>query len=605
MNLFVTGSIVGGSLDVPDTITANSFHVDTTGNTWWGNTVIGSAVAKVLNTGAATFTNITITGVQAGSSIDGQYLTAGSVTPTSANLALQGWTQTCAFTSTDSDTISWGAGIFTSSDGTAYNISAGNTGNMSARTYIYLNIAISTTAYQTTTTAATAIGSGKCLVAVAENGASVAEFQVYGGIGGIKLNVDDLAANSASTNEFVANTANIANAIITDAKIASLDVSKLTAGSITSKAITLAVAEGTGDSKLQAGKTDFTNTDSGFILGIDDSDSNKAKFYIGDNTYHLSWDGAILSVNDSVLSNQDIYGDGSDGDVTTAGNVSLTKDMYYNNLTVSAGDILNPSGYRIFVKNTLTVNGKLAREGNAGGNGTNSGGLNTPGTGGAALAAATLPGGIAGVTGGNGSGNYTNCAGQTSGANGSSQSICLGNNGVAGGGGGDGTSGGIGGTATPSVQGAGILSFLQLGREFVAGGINLFTVSPGCGAGGGGCNHIFGADPGPAGGGSGSSGGYVLISAKQIVIGAAGEISVKGGDGGDGGNGISAASSGAGGGAGGNGGVLAIVYGLLENNGAITSSGGVGGTGGNGTGGFNNGVNGNDGADGKLILLQR
>lgn len=78
-------------------------------------------------------------------------------------------------------------------------------------------------------------------------------------------------------------------------------VQYLTAGSITSKAITLAVADGTGDSKIQAGKTDFTNAESGFILGIDDSDSDKAKFYIGDSAQYINWDGTTLSLSgDSV-----------------------------------------------------------------------------------------------------------------------------------------------------------------------------------------------------------------------------------------------------------------------------------------------------------------
>ena len=50
------------SLNIPDTVTANSFHVDSEGNTWWGATTLGSAIAKVLKTGIATFTNIVITG---------------------------------------------------------------------------------------------------------------------------------------------------------------------------------------------------------------------------------------------------------------------------------------------------------------------------------------------------------------------------------------------------------------------------------------------------------------------------------------------------------------------------------------------------------------
>ena len=61
MKLYVgNGGIVGGKVDIPDTTSANSFHVDVDGNTWWGSTAIGTSVAKVLNTGAATFTGITI-----------------------------------------------------------------------------------------------------------------------------------------------------------------------------------------------------------------------------------------------------------------------------------------------------------------------------------------------------------------------------------------------------------------------------------------------------------------------------------------------------------------------------------------------------------------
>jgi hypothetical protein len=33
--------------------------------------------------------------------------------------------------------------------------------------------------------------------------------------------------------------------------------------------------------------------------------------------------------------------------------------MYYNNLTINPGIVLNPNGFRVFVKNTLTVNGTL------------------------------------------------------------------------------------------------------------------------------------------------------------------------------------------------------------------------------------------------------
>jgi hypothetical protein len=58
IDLYISGSIVGGSLDIPNTTDANSFHVDAQGNTWWGsNTAAGYllANASILNTGVATF----------------------------------------------------------------------------------------------------------------------------------------------------------------------------------------------------------------------------------------------------------------------------------------------------------------------------------------------------------------------------------------------------------------------------------------------------------------------------------------------------------------------------------------------------------------------
>jgi hypothetical protein len=69
------GSLVANSIAIPDTTTVNSFHVDTAGNAWWGATTLGGATtAKVLNTGAATFTSVVLSGLQPGSSIDGTYV---------------------------------------------------------------------------------------------------------------------------------------------------------------------------------------------------------------------------------------------------------------------------------------------------------------------------------------------------------------------------------------------------------------------------------------------------------------------------------------------------------------------------------------------------
>jgi hypothetical protein len=54
-----------------------------------------------------------------------------------------------------------------------------------------------------------------------------------------------------------------------------------------------------------------------------------------------------------------LFGNGEDGDVTISADTSLSEDMYYNNLTIDSGKTLNPNGWRVFVKNTLTLNGDL------------------------------------------------------------------------------------------------------------------------------------------------------------------------------------------------------------------------------------------------------
>ena len=51
------------SLDIPDTTTANSFHVDTAGNAWWGATTFAAAIASVSKLGAGIFSNITASNI--------------------------------------------------------------------------------------------------------------------------------------------------------------------------------------------------------------------------------------------------------------------------------------------------------------------------------------------------------------------------------------------------------------------------------------------------------------------------------------------------------------------------------------------------------------
>lgn len=59
------------------------------------------------------------------------------------------------------------------------------------------------------------------------------------------------------------------------------------------------------------------------------------------------------------IGNDSVYGTGSDGTVVIASNTSLSRDMYYNNLTINSNSHLNTNGFKVFVKNTLTVNGSI------------------------------------------------------------------------------------------------------------------------------------------------------------------------------------------------------------------------------------------------------
>src|SRR3990167_3874200 len=231
--LTVTGGLTVDSLDIPNTTTADSFHVDSEGNTWWGATTLGASV--VVDIGAL-------------------------------NVAARGWTQTSVFSSTDSETVAWAAGTFTSADGTAYSIGANNTGVMTVATYIYLDIAVSTTEYQTTATAATAVGAGKVLIAKAQNnsGGDQATFQVFGGIGGQMIDGEDIVARSITAGEIAANTIT-AN---------ELSTSLLYAGSI----------EVDVSGNMRSGQTDY-NTGDGWWLG---NHFGTPKFSIGSTTVAYS-----------------------------------------------------------------------------------------------------------------------------------------------------------------------------------------------------------------------------------------------------------------------------------------------------------------------------
>jgi len=307
------------------------------------------------------------------------------------------------------------------------------------------------------------------------------------------------------------------------------------------------------------------------------------------------------------------FGNGADGDVVISSNTSLTADMFYNNLTINNGIILNPNGFRVFVKDTLNCigTGKIACNGNNGGNGGNGNGNNggSAGSAGAVVySSGTLPVPLAGSNGG--VGVNRGGSGGSVGVNGANTAKGIGVNGTNGGNGGTSTQ--IGHTPGKAGGTAGIKTgtILDYPKTYTTA-INLFdkngtaiaqhTISAGSGGGGGGGGQE--ACDGGGGGGSGSTGGMVWIAAKNIINI---NIEAKGGNGGNGGNSYSDGgyyrAGVGGGGAGGSGGVIILIYSILTAS-SLSVAGGTKGS--YGTLGYNNGcVAAEDGNTGTIIQLQ-
>ena len=303
------------------------------------------------------------------------------------------------------------------------------------------------------------------------------------------------------------------------------------------------------------------------------------------------------------LSTGGIPSDGSDGDVTiSSGTTTLTKDMFYNNLTVNGTGILATAGFRVMVKGTLTVDGTSgAKIQHNGGNGGNASGA-TGGLAGAAAVAGTLPVGIAGVAGANGRGDLGGGAAGTVGVNGAyAITTTQGSTGGTGGAGASqpGGAGGAGGTNTGTITGIPRTIFPAFfGWETNGTALRAFGIANGAGSGGAGGGQ-GGATSG-GGGGSGASGGYVYVQAKIMSLTGAGCIRANGGNGGNGGNATSNAGGG-GGGAGGSGGVVILVYTQKTGTGTALASGGTKGT--YGTGYTNPVVLASDGVAGTVIEM--
>lgn len=263
-----------------------------------------------------------------------------------------------------------------------------------------------------------------------------------------------------------------------------------------------------------------------------------------------------------------VFGDGSDGDVTLgAGSTTMTRDMFYRNLTIPSGSTLT-GGSRVFVSGTLQIDagGSIDRSGVAAVGAT---------------AGTTAPAGANSVTAGTSGFNGLNTNGGAGAGGGASAYAST----SGAGGNGSGGTGGASASVTATASRGGLRNLLSMiGGYSLGTTLNQVIVGPSGGSGAG-----NGTQPG---GGAGAGGGTVVVVAKNLILN--GTIKSNGGAGGD------APNANTGGGGGGCGGMVLVTYHTISGTGVanITANGGTGGAG-NGTG-----TAGGNGGNGVVLTMQ-
>jgi hypothetical protein len=294
------------------------------------------------------------------------------------------------------------------------------------------------------------------------------------------------------------------------------------------------------------------------------------------------------------------FGDGSDGDVTISTQVTLARDMFYNNLTLGAGGRLFTRGLRVFVAGTLDVTAAQANyithnaTYNSAAFGSNAS-FATAGAAGGSNEEGPLQG-SSGTVGGTGvSSPIAGFAGGSI-ANTTNVFPVAAYSGGTGGAGTSGTGGaGAGGTQTSPTITFGARRAWVDWTPLAAGKLLTSAGGTGGGSGGGFSGGISGG-----GGGGGASPNGIAIYANVINRGSGtgtAFINMVGGAGGNGAAASGAAGAGhGGGGAGGQGGFIYIVYGTLTGTSKAGAIKTTGGTGGNGAATATGGAGGSSGA---------
>jgi len=303
---------------------------------------------------------------------------------------------------------------------------------------------------------------------------------------------------------------------------------------------------------------------------------------------------ASATAIDDKISDGFLFGDGSDGDATITGNISLERDMYYNSLTINSGFTLTTDCYRIYVKGKLDNNGTIKNDGANGGNATTGTGSTANSTN---PLGQTIPGGAGSGAGGDGGITTAGVQGFISAT--TSDGIYAQGTGGSGAAGGNGatTNGGAGKTSPNPVANFPLPRDFRCSWDF---GATFTPVAGKSGAGGGGGGGD-GTNQGGGGGSGGRAAGAIEIWCRELEN-TGGTIRANGGAGGNGAAGQGGNTGGGGGGGGGTGGAICIFAKTITDLGTIQALAGSGGTGGAGAGTGTAGGNGTAGGAGRYLV---
>jgi len=327
-------------------------------------------------------------------------------------------------------------------------------------------------------------------------------------------------------------TATISNAnhLATKAYVDGVAIAGGADASTTVKGISkLSTAPASASDPIAVGDNDTrvpTQWENDALVGTAGTPSSSNKYVTNDDTSSTPSANKVVRYDSSGATPwaplQAFFGDGSDGDVVISGNTSLTRDMYYDDLTIQTGFTLSTKGFRIFVKWTLNCEwtGKIASNGWAGGTGGI--GVNTwvAPSGGAAWAAdytgATLPTPKVWVIGAVGGSSSNGITGTAVTLNETMTAAVAGGAGGAGSSGSPGTGWAAGSAGSNPVMRPRTYQSAYNLYDMTGSTITRHEIAPTGGSGGGGgwngSNNIWGG-----GGGSGSTGWFISIFANIIT----------------------------------------------------------------------------------------